>query len=161
MFSGENTLPRLEPLLNFQLSLAHSLIIYTVGRKYGRYILTRQMFHKFLPPEKFDRIEERFNKNGAMYIVFGRHIPGLRAQIFLASGILRLPFFRFFFADAFSSVWTIGLWLWVGFKGGEMLPIVKQYIKHIEFGVLGIIAVVGVGYIVYYLVTRRLLGDKD
>ncbi len=107
--------------------------LYSIGKKYGRMIFTHKRIQSLISPERLSLIEKKFNKNGSLVIFFGRHLIGLRVQIFLAAGILKMSLSRFIFADAVSSLFTIALMVWIGYAGGNSLQIIKKDISRIEY----------------------------
>lgn len=106
--------------------LVSDFILYTVGRRYGRSIVTHRRFHRLLCPERLDVLEEKFGRWGVLVIFVGRHLAGLRAEIFLAAGVFRMPRARFVLADAATAPFTIALMFGLGYWGGETLRIVRQ-----------------------------------
>jgi len=61
------------------------------------------------------KIEEKFRRRGAMGVLFGRHILGLRTQIFLMARVMRLSFTKFFIADPSTAVLALTVALfWAG-----------------------------------------------
>ncbi len=126
--------------------LIADVFLYFIGRKYGRMIVTHQKFHKILSPERFSELEGKFNKKGIFVILIGRHLVGLRAQIFLVSGIMRMPVLKFIIADAVSSIFTIAVMAGAGYMGGSSLEVLKKDITRIEH--TGIILII-VLFLVY------------
>lgn len=106
--------------------------LYSIGKKYGRMIFTHKRIQSLISPERLSLIEKKFNKNGSIVIFFGRHLMGLRVQIFLAAGILKMSILKFIAADAVSSLFTIALMVGIGYAGGNSLQIIKRDIYRIE-----------------------------
>ncbi|GLI53858.1 DedA family protein [Thermodesulfovibrio yellowstonii] len=129
--------------------LMADLFLYFVGKKYGRMIVTHRRFHKILSPERLAWLESKFNKRGTLIIILGRHFIGLRAQIILVSGVMRMSLPKFIVADAISSTFTIALMAGAGYLGGNSLQHIKNDITKIEH--IGIFMVV-VGLTVYVIV---------
>jgi len=94
-------------------------IIYSIGKKYGRAIVTHRMLRRILSREKLHSIEKKFNKFGWLCIVLGRQIIGVRAQTILVSGILDMPRWKFLFVDAVASALTILIMLSLGYIGAK------------------------------------------
>ena len=101
--------------------LIGDLIIYGFGWKYGRMVICHRWFHRFLSPEKLSVLEEKFRKKGIYFILIGRHFIGLRVQIILVSGIMRMPLLKFFIASALTSLFSVVPWTAVGYYGGQSL----------------------------------------
>ena len=102
-------------------ALIADLTIYTFGRKYGHRIVTHRWFHRILSPDKFSVLQEKFNRRGSLFILLGRQILGVRVQLFLVSGIMKMPLGRFLRADALTVILTIAIWLAVGYGGAHYL----------------------------------------
>jgi membrane protein DedA with SNARE-associated domain len=96
-------------------------IIYSLGKKYGRAVITHRRFKKLLPAEKLVSLENGYRRFGVLFIVLGRQIIGLRAQIILAAGILGMSSRRFLVTDAFASLMTIMIMLSLGYAGTHSL----------------------------------------
>ena len=112
--------------------LMADFILYTFGKKYGRRIVTHKRFHKIISPERLSILEEKFNKRGTVFILIGRHLVGLRAQIFLAAGVMKMPTVKFLIADAVSSLLTIAVMVGIGYVGGNSLQVIRKDITRIE-----------------------------
>ncbi len=112
--------------------LLTDLLLYFVGRKYGRMIVTHKRFQKIISPEKLSFLEKKFTKRGVLVVLFGRHLIGLRAQILLAAGVMRMSVLKFLLTDAVSASFTIALMVGAGYMGGNSLQIIKKDISRIE-----------------------------
>jgi membrane protein DedA with SNARE-associated domain len=120
--------------------LAADFSLYLVGRKYGRMIVCHRRFHKIISPERLLILEDKFNKRGLLFILFGRQLIGLRAQIFLAAGVMRMSAIKFLITDAISFQFTIALMVGAGYIGGQNLQVIKKHITRIEH--IGILLVI-------------------
>ena len=129
--------------------LCGDTILYHVGKKFGRKVVTHKWFHRVLPPEKLEKVEARFIKHSVLAILIGRHVAGLRAQLFLVSGIMRMAFWKFVLTDAVSAIFTMTLMVGIGYKGGEELPAIREHIRVVGHVVLIIAVVAGVLYLLY------------
>jgi membrane protein DedA with SNARE-associated domain len=112
--------------------LVADLTLHFIGKKYGRQIVTHRRFHKWISPERLSFLEKKFNRRGVLLILFGRHIAGLRAQIFLVSGIMRMPALKFLVADAVSSIFTMALMIGAGYWGGNSVKLLKRGMVRVE-----------------------------
>lgn len=131
------------------------LMIYGIGRRYGRMILTHRWLSGFITPERLARLESRFNRNGIWVILLGRHLVGLRAQIFLAAGVLKMSAARFVTADAVSSVVTIALMVTLGYLGGYHLQRIVKDVKVVEHVILVVAIFATASYLLYKLLARK------
>ena len=136
--------------------LISDTIIYHLGKKYGRRIVTHQRFHRFLSPGKLIKLEDQFNRRGVFFILLGRHVIGLRAQIFLVAGIMKMRLVKFLLADAVSALFTISLMVGIGYAGGNSLAALRKDLKRTENWVVIIVIMAIAIYLLYkYIKTRR------
>ncbi len=135
--------------------LMTDLSLYWVGKKYGRRIVEHKRFHRIISPEKLLKLEERFKKWGSLVVFFGRHFLGLRAQIFLAAGVMRMSAINFLIADAISALFTIGLWGGVGYLGGNSIQVLKRDITRIEHIAMVVLMILLAGGIIFIYFKNR------
>ena len=112
--------------------LVSDFFLYLVGKKYGRMIVEHKKFQKILSPDRLSKLEEKFKKSDIWVILIGRHFLGLRAQIFLVAGVLRMSTIKFLMADAATALLTIALMGGIGYVGGNSLQILKKDLTRIE-----------------------------
>ena len=130
--------------------------LYLIGKKYGRRLFEHKTFQKLLPPDRFKRIEEKFKQWGIWVILLGRHIFGLRAQIFLAAGVVRMSPLTFLLADGLSAMVTMILMMGIGYVGGNSVQVLQKDISKVEhFAFLAFVLLVAVWIIVRYFKSRR------
>lgn len=137
--------------------LLADFFLYFVGRKYGRMIVTHKRFHKILSPERFSVIENQFNKRGSLIILFGRHLLGLRAQLFIMAGVMKMPASKFILIDAFTSIFTMALMIGAGYLGGNSLQVLKKDITRLEHAAILLIVL----FLVIYLFFKYIRSGQD
>jgi uncharacterized membrane protein YdjX (TVP38/TMEM64 family) len=130
-------------------------IIYAFGRKYGRMIVCHKWFHRFLSPEKLADLEDGFKRRGIFIILLGRHFIGIRVQIFIVSGIMRMHPLKFLIADAVTVTFTIAVMVLIGYMGGHSLKDLGIHISKHEF--LGAFLLTGflIGWLVYKYIQKK------
>jgi membrane protein DedA with SNARE-associated domain len=136
--------------------LGADYLLYFVGKKYGRSVVTHRRMKKFISPERIVLLEEKFKKRGLLVILVGRHLVGLRSQLFIVAGIMRMPTTEFLIADAFSSLFTIALMVGAGYLGGHSLQTVESDVKRIgQIMLLFTLAVLAIYLLFRYFRVRR------
>jgi membrane protein DedA with SNARE-associated domain len=131
-------------------------IVFHIGKKYGRRIVTHRRFQRFLSPHMLTELEGKFCHRGVWFIFIGRHLAGLRIQIFLVAGAMRMPYLKFIAADAISSLFTLALMVGIGYVGGSSWEILRKDITRIEHMALLCVSALATGYVLYkYFRTRR------
>jgi len=127
--------------------------LYWVGKKYGRGVVELTRFRKIMTPQRLSRLEVQFQRWGGFVVFFGRFLFGLRAQVFLTAGILRMSRIRFLIFDGLSAAIMLLFWGAVGFYGDNTVQVVQAKIRRIEHVI--IILVLGVAAAVMYLYLKN------
>ena len=136
--------------------LISDFFLFSLGKKYGSKLLGHGKFRKVLSPQRLASLEDNFRRRGSLIILLGRHFLGLRAQVFLAAGISRFPPMRFLLVDALSAVITMGIFMGIGYTGGNSFQIIKQDISRIEH-----IALFAAVVILFLYVIMRHVRERD
>jgi membrane-associated protein len=123
--------------------------LYSVGKKYGRKIVTHRRFHKIISAKRLLMLQDKFGRKGILFILIGRHIAGLRAQIFLTAGVMRMSTIKFLLADAVSSLFTIAIMVGAGYAGGHSLQVIKRDMTRIEHIGIFLAVILLVGYLIF------------
>ncbi|NNE69554.1 MAG: alpha/beta fold hydrolase [Rhodothermales bacterium] len=81
--------------------------LYVAGRWLGRPMLARAPFRWFVSSEKLLVGEKWFDEKGIRAVLVARFIPGTRLPTYLAAGVLKAPFFKFFgYFLVAALIWT-------------------------------------------------------
>jgi membrane protein DedA with SNARE-associated domain len=134
--------------------------LYYVGRKYGRKVVAHRRFRKIISARREVRLEKTFRRWGILVIFLGRHLVGLRSQIFLVAGILRMPRTRFVLADAVSSIVTIMIMVGAGYWGGSTLDLIKKDMEEAKIALLVLIAIIAVALLIWRIAVSKLRSDE-
>jgi membrane protein DedA with SNARE-associated domain len=141
--------------------LVTDYFLYYVGRKYGRKVVAHRRFRKIISARREVRLEKIFRRWGVLAILLGRHLVGLRSQIFLVAGILRMPRARFVLADAASSIVTMTIMVGAGYWGGSTLDLIKKDMKEAQYALLILIAIIAVALLIWRIAVGKLRNDED
>jgi membrane protein DedA with SNARE-associated domain len=121
--------------------LMTDFLLYSAGKRYGRRIVEHKRFQKILTSDRLAKLENKFRKWGPLVVFFGRHLLGLRAQIFLVAGVMRMSWKKFLMVDAASALLTIALWGGLGYLGGNSIQALRKDIRNIEQIVMVILGI--------------------
>ena len=95
-------------------------------------------------------------------IFLGRHVWGLRAQIFLVAGVMKMSAIKFLMADGIAAFFTIALWGGIGYLGGNSLQVLKKDVTRIEhIGVVVLVLLLFGGIIFRYFRNNRKSKTKS
>jgi membrane protein DedA with SNARE-associated domain len=112
-------------------------------------------FQKILPPERLASLEDKFKKKGILFILFGRHFIGLRVQIFLVSGIMRMHPLKFLVTDAITVTFTIAVMVSIGYIGGHSLKDIGIDTGKIVYVVIFLFASFSIGYLLLKYIREK------
>ncbi len=142
--------------------LASDFFLYLVGKKYGRMVVEHKRFQKIISPDRLSKLEEKFKKGDVWVILIGRHFLGLRAQIFLVAGVMRMPAITFLIADATTALLTIALMGGIGYAGGNSIQILKKDLTRFEHIAIVVLMILFAGWLVfkYFKGSKNFEEDK-
>ncbi len=131
--------------------------LFWVGKKYGRMVIEHKRFRRILTAERLVTLEEKFRKWGIYVVLVGRHFLGIRAQVFLVAGVMRMSSLKFVMADAASAILTMTLMVGIGFWGGNSLQVLQKDLKRVEhIGILALLSLFTAWVIYKYFRNRKI-----
>ncbi|HEX9860015.1 MAG TPA: DedA family protein [Nitrospirota bacterium] len=117
--------------------LAGDMLLYYIGRKFGVKVVEHRRFGRVLTKYRLARARRWFDRWGNPLVFFGRHLVGVRAQIFLCSGVFRLHAGRVFAYDALSAFIGVPLMVGLGVLFGNNFPAIKENVMSGHWYVTG------------------------
>jgi membrane protein DedA with SNARE-associated domain len=142
--------------------LITDFFLYWVGKKYGRMVVEHKGFRRIISPDRLSRLEEKFKKRDVWVILVGRHLVGLRAQIFLVAGVMRMSAIKFLVADATTALLTIAFMGGIGYAGGNSIQILKKDLTRAEHVAVVVIVILIAGWFVfkYFKDEKKVEGER-
>lgn len=144
----------LEPSWAFVACLAGALVgdsvMYAVGRYGGRRLLqVHPRFAKLLGAQREARFEEAIQRHAFKVLLLSRFLVGIRGPVYLAAGIVRLPFRIYLLCDLVSATLVVGFFFGLSYAFGE---VVAGWIRQAEVWVTAVVVliVLTIGGITYY-----------
>lgn len=113
-----------------------SSLLYWLARRGGRGVVER--FGPFIGvgPAQLDRAERQLQRHGALAVILGRLLPGLRILTAIACGIFRVPYRVFLPAMSVGSlVYIVGYTMLGYFAGPAVLGLFEAL--HLPVGLIG------------------------
>ena len=97
-------------------------LMYGVGRYLGKaYLRKHRWFSKLLHAERERQMETLLQRNGLKVFLLARFLVGVRSPIYLAAGIVRIPYRRFLLVDATCATLVVGTFFWLSHFCGEWI----------------------------------------
>ena len=137
--------PKMAAAVALMAVLLSDLLIYSIGRLFGRKIFEWKPIKSVLSEENRLKIEEWTQKYGAYACGIFRFTPGLRFPGHLACGMLRFPAWKFALIDGIAALISVPTQiLLLAYYGDTILKFIKQF----KIALLCIF-LLGLGYILY------------
>jgi len=125
-------------------SVLGAMVLYEAARRGGRPFAERFLRFAHLQPEKLDDAERWFARRGALIVLLGRCVPGMRSLVSLPAGLLRMPRLQYLGLTLLgSAIWNAVL-VTVGYLLGSQWERVADVIGPVSKPLVAL-AVVGVG----------------
>ena len=103
-------------------ALGGDAVLYAIGYHFGHSLITRHpRFAHLLHAEREAGIEQMIRRHEVKVFFLSRFMVGVRAPVFLAAGVLRIPFYRFLIIDAFCATTVVGLIFGLSYAYGDRL----------------------------------------
>lgn len=127
-------------------SLAGALFNYYLAIKFGRVILLKYGRYVFIKEETIVKMENFFEKHGAISTFSGRLIPAVRQYISFPAGLAKMNLALFsLYTSLGAAIWVVILTL-LGYYIGDNEALIKEYLRYIIISILLIIAFFGFYY---------------
>lgn len=137
--------------------LAGDMLLYWVGRHFGRQILKWPTVRRMLTPAREARVMDAYHRHGLKFVVMARLVMGLRAAAFLTAGLVRVPFPRFFVVDVAAVLLSVPIWFGVAYVVADSVAAALTYVRELQLWIAGGVLVIAAGWI-FVLVRRRQRG---
>jgi membrane protein DedA with SNARE-associated domain len=145
--------PYIVYLLTVVGSLAGIMLIYHIGKRHGDdllAILSRSFIGRLFPVRLIERAKRKFCERGDLIVLLNRFVPGMRAPIIFAAGIVDIREHKVFYYSLISVlVWNAFLvtaGFYVGATWDEASRFLKNYTAIAAIVLMGILLVLTIGY---------------
>lgn len=121
-------------------ALAGDCVMYAIGYYFGRNVVREHRYWaRLVTPQREAQVEEKIARHGLKVLFLARFLVVFRSPVYLAAGILRLPFRRFFVFDLFCATAVIGTFFLLSYHYGQTIT---QWIRSAEILVTVVVVVV-------------------
>jgi membrane protein DedA with SNARE-associated domain len=142
-------------LVGFFAAVVGDNIGYGIGRFGGRRIVDRWGKYVFLTPERLDKAERFFDRQGAKIITIARFIEGLRQANGIIAGITEMHWLRFIAYNALGAALWVGTWVSVGYFAGQHITAIYDGITMYSLYAAIAAVVLIAAWIVHRIYKRR------
>lgn len=155
---GLVALSRLDLIISLALiviaGMSSVMLLYFMGRRFGRSYFVRKNF-KYFSTADIARMEERFNKWGAVILIGSRFVVGMRSVLAVVAGISRYSGLRMAVFSTISYFIFCSVLFFAAFKLVENLETIEYYIRTYNQIAVTLVTILVVLWIVRMVRARR------
>lgn len=119
-----------------------------LGRRYGMNALRVRWVRRIIHPERFARLEQRFQRHGNWAVFACRFFAGVRIPGYFLAGTLRMGFGRFLLLDSLGVMLTVPISIWLGRVFADQIDRLHQSYRSLHlvlaFAVVALILILSV-----------------
>jgi membrane protein DedA with SNARE-associated domain len=152
----------LDPWLAYAACLVGAIlgdaVMYSIGYHWGHGLLkTHPKFARFLHAEREKRFEQAIQNHGLKVLLVARFMVGVRGPVYLAAGVVRIPFRRFLLMDLLAATLVVSLFFGLAYAFGEAIT---RSIRDFELTLTLVVAAIllVVAGVIYWR-RRRVIGQ--
>jgi membrane protein DedA with SNARE-associated domain len=145
---------KLDWRIAFAVCLAGAVVgdscMYAIGYRWGHGIFTSHpRFAKLFASENEQQFQRSVEAHALKVMLLARFLVGVRAPVYVMTGVVRLPFRRFLIYDVISASLVVGVVFGLSYLFGEQ---VTDWVQHAEkrATIVVVLIVVAVLSILYY-----------
>jgi membrane protein DedA with SNARE-associated domain len=136
-------------------ALAGDVVLYWVGRHFGRRILRWPIVRlRVLTPAREARIMEAYRRHGLKFLVVARLVMGLRSAAFLTAGLVRVPFLWFFLVDVVAVLVSVPLTFGVAYAVADSVAVAVARVRELQLWIAGAVLLIAAAWLVVLLRRR-------
>lgn len=132
--------------------LGGDFLLFGIGRRFGHRVVEHRFIRRLVNPSRLLAAERLFARHGVRIIFAGRFLPGLRPMIFMASGVLKVPFWTFAGVNGLAACISVPVLVLLGTFFGHNLDQIRSEVRavtHMIAGGILLVALVAAGIYVY------------
>ena len=148
------TLHKLSPEIMSLVALSGVLlgdgVMFLIGRRLGSRVTQVKGIKRIITPKVYQEMQQKMLKYGDKILFIARFLPGLRAPIYVMTGVShKVSYLKFLLMDGVAALISVPTLVYIGYFFAHDLDIILNYVKHSEALIVGVILLVVIGIIVY------------
>jgi len=131
-------------------ALVGDSFMYGIGYRWGHGVFTKHpRFAKLFAAENERQFQQAIGSHALKVMLLARFLVGVRAPVYVMTGVVRLPYRRFLLYDVISATLVVSSVFGLAFLFGDN---VLRWVRHAELTatIVIVLAVVAVGGLIYY-----------
>ena len=155
----EVLVPQLALLACLVGAIAGDCMMYSIGYHFGHNLLKdHPKLAHFIRADREAKFEEMIQRHGLKVLFVARFMVGVRSPVYLAAGILRVPFRRFLLMDLFCATAVVGTFFGLTYFFGEQ---VAALFRGVEIGLTVTVLLVIAVVVAVFLWRRRVIAWRS
>lgn len=134
--------------------LLGDLMIFSFGYWMGPRALQHRLIRLVMTPRRAAKVNQFFARHGKKAVFFGRFVAGLRAPLFLAAGVARVPPRTFCLMDGTAALISVPLLFSLAYYFGENLDALREFLGSTKRTIMLLAAVGTLAWLGGWLVRR-------
>ncbi|HQU45445.1 MAG TPA: DedA family protein [Pirellulales bacterium] len=131
-------------------------VSYAIGYHFGHGLLREhRWFARFLNPRTERKMEQKIRQHGLTALLVTRFLVGVRSPVYVAAGVLRVPFRYFIVCDLISASLVVSLFFGLSYLFAEQILNLWQRIQKAEIALTVVIVSSVLGIVLYFYVRHR------
>ncbi|WP_266180552.1 DedA family protein [Dyella humicola] len=136
--------------------LAGDSAMFLLGHHYGARILQWRLVARVLTPERYAKVQQKFERYGNRLMFFARFLPGMRTAVYITAGSThRVSFLRFFLLDGLAALISVPIWVYLGYFGADNHEWLAKWIRRGQNGLWVLTGIVIVAVVVLWWRHKR------
>lgn len=116
------------------------LMIYALGRRFGRHVPKMPMFRRFLDEAHLQKADRAFEKHGGKTLLVARFLPGVRTAVFFSAGTCRIPFWKMLVFDGGAAMVSVPALVMAGYFFSNNLEAVRDWAHDSQLVLFAVVA---------------------
>lgn len=109
--------------------------MFLLGHHYGARIRQWRLVARVLTPERYAKVQEKFERYGNRLMFIARFLPGMRTAVFITAGSThRVSFMRFLLLDGSAALISVPIWVYLGYFGANNHEWLAMWIRRGQNG---------------------------
>jgi len=146
--------PYLAALAVIAGGMSSVMLVYYLGRRYGRDFFLRKNY-KYFSADDIMAMESRFQRTGAWLLIFSRFIVGMRSALAVVAGIGRYAAGRMFVFSTISYLLFVSLLMYIAFRLMKEIDRIEEIFVTYNRVVWTIVIVAVIGFVIWKIMKAR------
>jgi membrane protein DedA with SNARE-associated domain len=104
--------------------------MFLLGKHFGEHMLKWRPIALLMPPRRYAKMQDKFERYGNRLMFFARFLPGMRTAVYITAGATRrVTFTRFFLLDGLAALISVPFWVYLGYFGANRREWLVMWIR--------------------------------